>query len=172
MVPGWRVGWLVIQDKGTGRLAEVAQGIKSLSQIVLGANSLIQGTLPRILNPVEGSADAISLQTFNQRYKGILRDNADLVKNAFVDTPALTPVVPQGAMYAMVGINMALFDPKVISDDAVFAQLLLQEENLFVLPGKCFNIDNFVRLVMCCPAEMLQDACDRLKAFCARHTIA
>jgi len=135
-----------------------------------GANSLIQGTLPRILTPT--GADATSLQAFNARYKDILRQNATLVKNAFVDTPALTPVVPQGAMYGMVGINMASFDPKKIPDDAVFAQLLLQEENLFVLPGKCFGVDNFVRLVLCCTAEMLQDACERLKSFCARHTIA
>ena len=137
-----------------------------------GANSLIQGILPRILTPAPGSADAISLEAYNARYRGVLRDNANVVKSAFVNTAAITPVVPQGAMYAMLGINMALFDPKIIPDDAVFAQLLLQEENLFVLPGKCFNLDNFVRLVTCCPAEMLEDACERLKAFCARHTIA
>jgi len=37
VVPGWRVGWLVLQDKGSGKLAEVGKGIKNLSQIVLGA---------------------------------------------------------------------------------------------------------------------------------------
>ena len=36
VVPGWRVGWLVIHDKGTGRLAELAGGIKSLTQLILG----------------------------------------------------------------------------------------------------------------------------------------
>lgn len=38
VVPGWRVGWLVLHDKGTGRLAEVATGIRNLSQIILGAH--------------------------------------------------------------------------------------------------------------------------------------
>ena len=73
-------------------------------------------------------------------------------------------------MYCMIGINIEVLDNALIKDDADFAKLLLQEENLFILPGKCFTMDNFVRLVMCCPPEMLLDACNRLKAFCARHT--
>lgn len=135
----------------------------------LGANSLIQGTLPRILCPAPGSADHVSLKAFNERYVGVLRENAQVVKAALDGFSALSPVEPQGAMYAMVGINMDYFDPADISDDAIFASKLLQEENLFVLPGKCFSSDNYVRLVMCCPREMIQDACDRLKAFCTRH---
>ena len=35
-MPGWRVGWLVLQGKGTGRLNELATGIRNLSQIILG----------------------------------------------------------------------------------------------------------------------------------------
>lgn len=135
----------------------------------VGANSLIQGTLPRILCPTPGSADEQSLTAFNQRYVSILRDNANLVKEFFSDTPALTPVEPKGAMYAMIGLNMKYFNTDEIPDDAAFANKLLQEENLFLLPGKCFNSDNYVRLVMCCPADMLRDACERIKAFCGRH---
>jgi tyrosine aminotransferase len=100
---------------------------------------------------------------------GILRENAEVVKGAFTDCPAITPVIPHGAMYAMIGINMECFDPADISDDATFASKLLQEENLFLLPGKCFSSDNYVRLVMCCPSEMIEDACGRIKAFCGRH---
>ena len=134
-----------------------------------GANSLIQATIPRILCPVEGSADHASLRAFSNRYMGILGENALLVKHAFDDTAALTSVEPRGAMYSMVGINIEFFDPAVIPNDEIFAQMLLKEENLFVLPGKCFSMPNFVRLVMCCPPEMLHDACNRMKAFCARH---
>lgn len=168
-MPGWRVGWLVMHDKGTGRFAELTGGIRNLTQLILGASSLIQAALPRILCPAPGSADAVALKAFHDRYVGILRANAELVQEAFKDTPAITPVVPQGAMYAMIGINMACFNADDVSDDATFAAKLLQEENLFVLPGKCFSSDDYVRLVMCCPPEMIQDACDRVKSFCARH---
>mmetsp|Transcript_87972 Transcript_87972/g.172084 ORF Transcript_87972/g.172084 Transcript_87972/m.172084 type:complete len:412 (-) Transcript_87972:164-1399(-) len=170
VVPGWRVGWLVIHDKGTGRLNDLSVGIRNLTQLILGANSLIQGTLPRILCPTPGSADDVALKAFNARYVDVLRENAQVIKTSLEGFSALSPVEPQGAMYAMVGINMDHFDPVDISDDAIFASKLLQEENLFVLPGKCFNSDNYVRLVMCCPREMIQDACDRLKAFCSRHS--
>lgn len=36
VVPGWRVGWLVMHDKGTGRFAELAVGIRNLTQLILG----------------------------------------------------------------------------------------------------------------------------------------
>lgn len=36
IVPGWRVGWIVIHEKGTGRFKEIRSGLKSLTQIVLG----------------------------------------------------------------------------------------------------------------------------------------
>jgi len=51
-VPGWRVGWLVIQDKGTGKLDEVAKGIKNLSQIVLGTSFLLFNILLSMLLPL------------------------------------------------------------------------------------------------------------------------
>lgn len=42
VVPGWRVGWLIMHDKDTGRLQEVKKGIKSLTQIVLGNHKIDQ----------------------------------------------------------------------------------------------------------------------------------
>jgi tyrosine aminotransferase len=91
------------------------------------------------------------------------------VAAAFKDEAAITAIVPQGAMYCMLGINFEVLDTEFVNNDADFARLLLQEENLFVLPGQCFSLDNYVRLVLCCPAETAMDACDRLKSFCARH---
>ena len=49
--------------------------------------------------------------------------------------------IPKGAMYIMLKINFdLLFD---ISDDAEFAQKLLMEENLSVLPGLCFRMGGY-----------------------------
>ncbi|RUP51823.1 tyrosine aminotransferase [Jimgerdemannia flammicorona] len=68
-VPGWRVGWILIHDRNDVlkevcdvtiafrsisrfRLRDVQarQGLISLSQLILGANSLVQGALPEILH--------------------------------------------------------------------------------------------------------------------------
>ncbi|KAJ3091615.1 hypothetical protein HK102_014101, partial [Quaeritorhiza haematococci] len=51
LVPGWRVGWILIHDRNNV-FSEVRQGLLSLSQLILGANSLIQGALPAILDNV------------------------------------------------------------------------------------------------------------------------
>ena len=75
--------------------------------------------------------------------------------------------IPKGAMYIMLKINFELlFD---ISDDAEFAQKLLMEENLSVLPGLCFRMGGYIRLVTCPPGEVIEDALERLKHFCSKH---
>lgn len=42
MVPGWRVGWLIFRDGSPDeRLSAVKNGIKSLTQLILGIISYI-----------------------------------------------------------------------------------------------------------------------------------
>jgi tyrosine aminotransferase len=167
ILPGWRVGWIVIHDKGTGRLAELRVGIKNLTQIVLGANSLIQAAIPRVLCPEKDSEDEASLKAFHDKYMDILRSNALLCKSAALECPELTVIEPMGAMYVMIGVDIDSLDG--VTDDADFAKQLLTEENLFLLPGQCFGMKNYVRLVTCPPVETILEAFARLKLFCDRH---
>ena len=51
MVPGWRVGWIVMHDRH-GALRDVRPGLVKLSQHILGANSLVQSVIPHILTQV------------------------------------------------------------------------------------------------------------------------
>ena len=81
--------------------------------------------------------------------------------------PELSMNVPKGAMYIMLKINFdMLFD---IVNDSEFAQKLLMEENLSVLPGLCFRMGGYVRLVTCPPGEVIEDALGRLRYFCSKH---
>ena len=48
LVPGWRIGWIVIHDRNNA-LKDVVIGIKNLSTRILGSNTIIQGALPNIL---------------------------------------------------------------------------------------------------------------------------
>lgn len=72
-------------------------------------------------------------------------------------------------MYMMVGLDIGLFDASIRSD-VDFANRLLAEECVTVLPGTAFGIPNFVRVVITFAQEMLADAYDRIEAFCKRHT--
>lgn len=168
VVPGWRVGWVTIHDsKKYPRLDEVRAGLRSLSQLIVGANSLMQGALPRILTPVIGSKDHRSIYAFKTRYMDILRCNTKVCVDSASNELSVIPA--KGAMYIMVGINFSLLDDSIQSDE-VFAQRILIEENLFLLPGTCFGISGYVRLVISAPSDTIIDAFERLQQFCNRHS--
>ncbi|KAG9399217.1 hypothetical protein AC1031_012176 [Aphanomyces cochlioides] len=165
-VPGWRVGWVAVHDRNDV-LKDIRAAYFKLSTIVLGANSLIQSAIPDILTPAAGSAEEQSLAKFKTEYYSALEANAQFTLDTLRQIPGLQVVVPQGAMYVMCGIDTSRLD---IKDDLDFTQKLLDEEAVFVLPGQCFQIPNFFRVVFSAPQDKLAEAYDRIKSFCARHT--
>uniref|UniRef100_A0A8C4HEM7 Tyrosine aminotransferase n=1 Tax=Dicentrarchus labrax TaxID=13489 RepID=A0A8C4HEM7_DICLA len=50
LVPGWRMGWILIHDRNNVFGSEIRQGLVKLSQRILGACSIVQGALESILN--------------------------------------------------------------------------------------------------------------------------
>lgn len=48
--------------------------------------------------------------------------------------PGLRPIEPQGAMYMMIGIKMALFPE--FKDECQFVENLVAEQSVFCLPGQ------------------------------------
>lgn len=140
VVPGWRVGWIVFQDRAKvatdvslrqGRMAlfvsqhrllfvsaqlimpsfaatQILKGIYNLSQIVLGANSLVQSVIPTLLQPAPGSAAEQELREFHTRYVRTLEENAHYVRTRVAEIPGLNVMVPEGAMYAMVSPSAAV----------------------------------------------------------------
>jgi tyrosine aminotransferase len=71
-------------------------------------------------------------------------------------------------MYFIVRIDTPKFRPGIQSD-LDFCSLLLQEENILVLPGTAFGVPGFFRVVFCGPGRVLGEAAHRIKAFCDRH---
>ncbi|KOB66995.1 Tyrosine aminotransferase, partial [Operophtera brumata] len=49
LVPGWRLGWVIIHDKNGILGKEVRKAMSNMSSRILGASTLIQQALPRIL---------------------------------------------------------------------------------------------------------------------------
>lgn len=54
-------------------------------------------------------------------------------------------------------------------DDMQLTELLVSEESVFVLPGKCFDFDNYFRLVLTAPRDLMEIALDRMIQFFTRH---
>ena len=136
---------------------------------MIGASSLLQSALPRVLTPAADSEDEKSLSLFRDKYMHTLRKNTQICVNSLQNVSELKTNAPKGAMYIMLQIDISkLFD---IKDDKEFAEKLLTEENLSVLPGACFNMGGYIRLVTCPPEEIFTEAVERLKVFCSRHNI-
>jgi len=159
LIPGWRMGWIVIHDPVGAFDPDIRKGLISLSQKTIGSNSLAQGALPGILK--------LTPQSFYDDLVNTLYDNAKLTFNEISNIPGLTPYMPDGTMYMMVKIEVDHFPQFRTGLD--FIQRLMEEESVFCLPGECFGITGFMRLVITIPAELIQEACNRMSEFCSRY---
>ncbi len=127
-----------------------------------------QSALPDILTPPEGPlADAIA--EFKRDTLHQLQTLAQFTVEQLSAVPGLKVVVPRGAMYVMFGIDVSRFAD--IADDVAFCEALVAEENVVCLPGQCFGIPNFVRVVFTSPQDKLAEAYARIASFCARHAV-
>lgn len=92
LVPGWRVGWVIINDRHD-QFEHIRLGLVNLSQLTLGANSLIQAAIPDIL---------ATPKTFLASTMEQLENNARLSQKILGEIPGIEPIYPEGAMYLMV----------------------------------------------------------------------
>lgn len=49
LVPGWRLGWILVHDPVSAFTTEIRPGLIKMTQHILGANSITQAAVPAIL---------------------------------------------------------------------------------------------------------------------------
>ncbi|KAL6724211.1 hypothetical protein Aduo_019118 [Ancylostoma duodenale] len=155
MVPGWRLGWLIIHDRYQV-LSEVRKGLVALSQKIVGPCSLVQGALPAILKDTPE-------EYFDHNRKVISR-NADIVSEVLKGLVGVHCLKPRGAMYFMIRVDKSIY-----GDDVQFASSLIQEESVFCLPGSAFSAPGWIRLVITQSEEIIEDAAVRIREYCERR---
>lgn len=94
LVPGWRMGWVLVHDRHNVFAGGVRTGLLNLSQVLLGPNSIYQGALEDILH---NTPQSFYDQTIEQ-----LENNAKIGLDVVGNIQGLNPVKPGGAMYMMV----------------------------------------------------------------------
>lgn len=67
----------------------------------------------------------------------------------------------------MVGIDMEHFPE--FENDVDFTERMISEQSVFCLPATCFEYPNYFRVVLTVPEEMMVEACQRIREFCAEH---
>uniref|UniRef100_A0A3P9IT29 Tyrosine aminotransferase n=1 Tax=Oryzias latipes TaxID=8090 RepID=A0A3P9IT29_ORYLA len=159
LVPGWRLGWILIHDRNDIFGSKIRQGLVKLSQRILGACTIVQGALEGILNNTP--------QSFYNNTISFLKSNSEICYNQLSLVPGLNPVMPSGAMYLMVGIDMDHFPD--FTNDVDFTERLVTEQSVFCLPASAFEYPNFFRIVVTVPEELMLQACARIREFCQRY---
>lgn len=161
LIPGLRLGWIIIHDPLGIFDSSVRSGLNRLTQRLMGPNSLVQGALSDILSTVP--------ESFYARTMDFIHRNAKLCYDRLQQVEGLDPYMPKGSMYLMVR-----FDPKSYPDidgDLDFTSKLMNEESVLVLPGKCFDFPNYLRLCLTVPTNLMKEAIDRISDFCERHHV-
>ncbi|PWA22142.1 hypothetical protein CCH79_00020160 [Gambusia affinis] len=156
LVPGWRMGWILIHDRNRVFGSEIRQGLVRLTQRILGACTVVQGALESILNDTPPG--------FYSSTVSCLQSNAEICFSKLSAVPGLNPVMPSGAMYLMVGIEMDHFPE--FQNDVDFTERLVTEQSVFCLPASAFEYPDFFRVVLTVPEELMLEACDRIREFC------
>ncbi|KAK6746299.1 hypothetical protein RB195_012421 [Necator americanus] len=157
MVPGWRLGWLIVHDRFRV-LSDVRKGLVALSQKIVGPCSLVQGALPKILKDTP--------EEYFEHNRRVISRNAAIVHKTLEHLDGIKCLKPHGAMYMMIGIEKSLY-----GDDIQFVSNLIKEESVFCLPGSAFSAPGWIRLVITHTEEITEDAASRIRLFCERCLI-
>ncbi|XP_049580526.1 tyrosine aminotransferase isoform X3 [Syngnathus scovelli] len=159
LVPGWRLGWILIHDRKNIFGPEIRHGLGKLTQRILGPCTIVQGALEGILNNTRLG--------FYDDTIHFIKSNAEICFNELSTVPGLNPIMPSGAMYLMIGIDIKSFPD--LHNDVDFTQRLVTEQSVFCLPATAFEYPNFFRIVVTVPEQMMMEACGRIREFCLHH---
>nr|NP_001299398.1 tyrosine aminotransferase [Papilio xuthus]BAM18061.1 tyrosine aminotransferase [Papilio xuthus] len=159
LVPGWRLGWIIIHDRHNILGKEVRNGLANLATRILGPSTLIQRALPAILK--------YTPQSFFDEVILFIENQAKMAYEELLRAPGLRPIMPQGAMYMMIEIKISHFPE--FKNELQFVERMVSEQSVFCLPGRCFEYPNFMRIVLTVPEDILREACQRLVIFCKEH---
>ncbi|OMH82842.1 Tyrosine aminotransferase [Zancudomyces culisetae] len=164
LVPGWRVGWVTLHDP-LKVFSPIKKGLSSLSDMLITVTSFIQKAIPAILDPSNVTEE------FHADVRSRLEQHATICEQRLNSIPGLKAATkPQGSMYVMGLVDYSKFRPEV-ADYFSFFHALKHEENVSILPGDLFDFPDSFRFVITPPPELLNEAFDRIHAFCTRHLL-
>ena len=146
---GWRMGWVICPLALSRRFSALALCLH------YGLPPFVQdAAVVALTGPQDETVSMV--KAYGER--------ADLVVERLSSVPGLGVFAPNAGMFAMLDVSA------LTPDATVFAQALLEEANISILPCGSFgdNIDHLLRMSLCTSQENLHRACDAIEALCRR----
>ncbi len=148
-LPGLRLGWLVAAEEiveRAWRRHEYAAIAASMFSMKLADAAMAPAPRARLM----------------ERARFLIRRGFETLSEALAEHPGVFSVVPPQAS----AMSFVKFDLPVTSDE--FAQRLLQEEDVLVIPGSKFGLDGHFRFSSALPEDHLREGLARMNALVGR----
>lgn len=150
---GWRIGY------AAGPVELIAAMKKVQSQSTSNPASISQAAAVEALNGDQGCIDSM-LAEFKKRHDFVV---ADLNK-----MPGIDCLKTDGTFYVFPNIAGVLENKPELNDDMDFAEALLVDKGVAVVPGTAFGLKNHVRLSIATSEDNLRNALERITTFIAQ----
>ncbi|MDD6050758.1 MAG: pyridoxal phosphate-dependent aminotransferase [Clostridiales bacterium] len=155
---GWRIGYVA------GPRAEMQAIASFQSHATSNANSIAQYAAMKALQAGDDCIKPMVAEFEARRNAMVERIN---------QIPGLSCRKPQGAFYIMLNIKKVLgksYNGRVIETSKTFAELLLAEKHVAVVPGIAFEAEGFCRLSYAVSMENCMEGLKRIEAFVSELT--
>ena len=150
---GWRIGYVA----GPRNVISAMSSFQS--QATSNPNSIAQYAAMKALQGDQSCVDQMVAEFQKRRDVMVDRINA---------TPGISCLKPQGAFYIMMNIKQLLgkhYEGRMIESSLDFAELLLAEKQVALVPGVAFEAEGFCRLSYAVSMESMLDGLERIAAF-------
>ena len=150
---GWRIGYVA------GPRSVISAMASFQSQATSNPNSIAQYAAMKALQGDQSCVDEMVAEFQKRR---------DVMVEGINGIPGLSCRKPQGAFYIMMNIKEMIgrhYNGRVIEDSMDFAELLLAEKQVAVVPGVAFEAEGYCRLSYAVSMDNILEGLDRIAAF-------
>ena len=150
---GWRIGYSACSE-------EIAKLMGSIqSHVTSNINSISQYAA---IEALEGPQDSIkSMIVEFEKRRNYMIDRIEKING-------LSFIKAKGAFYIMVDVSNFYgksINGNIIKTSLDFSKSILKKENLAVIPGVAFGLDNYIRLSYATSMEIIEEGLNRLESY-------
>lgn len=150
---GWRIGYCAAPRQ------EIAAMTAFQSQATSNANSIAQHASAVALDSDQSCVE--EMREHFQRRRDLMVDRVNSIEG-------ISCLKPEGAFYIMMNIRNLIgrkFNGRKLEDSMDFAELLLAEKHVAVVPGIAFEAEGFCRLSYATSEDRIVEGLNRIEAF-------